>query len=154
MRWRPRQAHHFLTTPRKHLWFYFGTADEEARRASIGSGPEPKRTRRRDPKTMSNIELEARDRLMQRRRALRRGMADVREGEPGGTWIDYEASQEPLVESVRRELDEIDAALARIAEGRYGTCQSCGGPMGLQRLRAIPEARYCMGCSGHGVARD
>lgn len=103
---------------------------------------------------MSRIEIEARDRLLRRRQTLRRGMAEVREGEPGGTWIDYEASEEPLSEGVRRELAEIDAALARITEGRYGTCLSCGGPMGLQRLRAIPEARYCMGCSGHRVAQD
>jgi DnaK suppressor protein len=105
-------------------------------------------------KRMSRLESEAREMLMQRRQVLHRGMAEIREGEPGGVWIDYEAAPEPLSEGVRRELAEIDAALARIAEGRYGTCLSCGGPMGLQRLRAIPEARYCVGCSGQRVAQE
>jgi RNA polymerase-binding transcription factor DksA len=101
---------------------------------------------------MSRIEAEARDLLMQRRRALRRGQPEAREGDPGEAWTDYEGALEPISETVRRELAEIDAALGRIVEGRYGTCLACGGPMGLQRLRAIPEARYCVGCSGLGAA--
>ncbi len=101
---------------------------------------------------MSRLELEARDRLLHRRQTLRRGMAEAREDEPGGAWTDYEASTEPLSENVRQELAEIDAALSRIAEGRYGNCLRCGRPMGLQRLRAIPEARYCVACAGRREA--
>jgi DnaK suppressor protein len=103
---------------------------------------------------MSGIEVEARDLLMQRRRVLRSGHGEAGEGDPGATWTDYEVAPEPIAESVRRELEEIDAALGRIAEGRYGTCLSCGGPMGLQRLRAIPEARYCVGCSAQAANGD
>ncbi len=102
---------------------------------------------------MTRIEAEARELLLHRRRSLHRGMAEVRE-EPGSSWTDYEAAPEPLSEAVRRELEEIEAALARIAEGRYGNCLNCGGPMGLQRLRAIPEARYCLACSGQRAAAD
>ena len=51
-------------------------------------------------------------------------------------------------EHARQELAEVEAALRRIDEGVYGTCVDCGGPMGLQRIRAIPEARYCLSCSG------
>jgi hypothetical protein len=47
-----------------------------------------------------------------------------------------------------RELGEIDAALARIADGTYGTCESCGGAIGRDRLRALPEIRLCVRCSG------
>jgi DnaK suppressor protein len=47
-----------------------------------------------------------------------------------------------------RELVEIDAALARIADGTYGTCEICGGAIGRDRLRALPETRRCVGCSG------
>jgi DnaK suppressor protein len=100
---------------------------------------------------MSRIESEARDLLLQRRRTLRVVVPEAREGDSGASWIDYEAAPEPLSEPVRRELAEIEAALGRIADGRYGTCLSCGGPMGLQRLRAIPEARYCVGCSGQRI---
>ena len=103
---------------------------------------------------MSRIDVEARDLLLQRRRILRRTAADGIDGDLALHWTDYEAAPEPLSEGVRRELAEIDAALVRIEEGRYGRCLSCGGPMGLQRLRAIPEARYCVGCSGQGMAAE
>ena len=99
---------------------------------------------------MSRYETEARDVLLRRRRSLSQvvppGLAAA---DPSARWSDYEAAPEPASEAVRRELEEIDAALKRIQEGRYGTCLNCGGPMGLQRLRAIPEARYCLACSGH-----
>ncbi len=47
-----------------------------------------------------------------------------------------------------REVAEIDAALARIANGTYGTCEVCGGAIGRDRLRALPEVRRCVSCSG------
>ena len=97
---------------------------------------------------MSRIETEARDVLLRRRRSLSE-MAPQPTGDPAARWTDYEGAAEPRSELVRRELAEIDEALARIQDGRYGRCLACGGPMGLQRLRAIPEARYCLSCSGH-----
>jgi DnaK suppressor protein len=45
------------------------------------------------------------------------------------------------------ELSEIDAALARIADGTYGSCEQCGGAIGRDRLRALPEVRRCLACS-------
>jgi RNA polymerase-binding transcription factor len=102
---------------------------------------------------MSRIELEAREVLLRRRRSLSDiGPAPV--GDPAARWTDYEAASEPRSEIVRRELAEIDAALTRIQDGQYGTCIACGGPIGLQRLRAIPEARFCMACSGHAPHLD
>ncbi len=97
---------------------------------------------------MGRIEAEARDVLLRRRRSLADDTPPM-PGDPAARWCDYEGATDPLSEVVRRELAEIDAALLRIQEGRYGTCLNCGGPMGLQRLRAIPEARYCLACSGH-----
>lgn len=97
---------------------------------------------------MSRIEAEAREVLLRRRRALRQNRVPEL-ADPSARWTDWETTPDPIPEGVRRELADIDAALARIAEGSYGRCQSCGGPMGLQRLRALPEARYCVACSGH-----
>jgi RNA polymerase-binding transcription factor DksA len=68
--------------------------------------------------------------------------------DPEAHWHDWESTAEPLSDAMRQELTEIESALRRIEEGRYGLCISCGGPLGLQRMRAIPEARYCTGCSG------
>ena len=97
---------------------------------------------------MSRFEADARDMLLRRRRSLSEMAPPSAAGDPAARWTDYEGAAEPRSELVRRELAEIDAALARIEDGRYGRCLSCGGPMGLQRLRAIPEARYCIACSG------
>lgn len=46
----------------------------------------------------------------------------------------------------RRLLDEIDAAQARLAAGTFGSCEDCGRPIGLPRLRAMPTARRCVPC--------
>jgi DnaK suppressor protein len=43
-------------------------------------------------------------------------------------------------------LDEIDAALARLDDGTYGTCVTCGNPIGAERLEAIPYAKQCIEC--------
>ena len=43
-------------------------------------------------------------------------------------------------------LKEIDAALDKIAEGKYGQCEKCGGRIPLKRLQAKPQARYCLKC--------
>lgn len=51
---------------------------------------------------------------------------------------------EGLEEGAQQTLDEIEAALARIAEGSYGTCEVCGEPIGAERLSAIPWARLCI----------
>jgi RNA polymerase-binding protein DksA len=45
-----------------------------------------------------------------------------------------------------QELREIDAALARVAGGNYGTCIDCGGDIGLERLRLEPTAVRCFNC--------
>ena len=47
----------------------------------------------------------------------------------------------------REELEEVEAALARIEAGHFGTCERCGGAVGRQRLRAVPEARHCLACA-------
>jgi RNA polymerase-binding transcription factor DksA len=40
-----------------------------------------------------------------------------------------------------------DAARARLAAGRYGTCERCGQPIGDERLAARPAARQCVRCA-------
>jgi len=51
---------------------------------------------------------------------------------------------EGLAEGAQQTLSEIDAALGRIDDGTYGSCQMCGKPIGEDRLRAIPWARLCI----------
>ena len=44
------------------------------------------------------------------------------------------------------ELRALDAALARMDEGSYGTCIDCGGEIEVERLRAAPAALRCIRC--------
>jgi len=46
-----------------------------------------------------------------------------------------------------RELEEIEAALARLDDGTFGVCERCGRALGHTRLTAEPAARFCFGCS-------
>jgi RNA polymerase-binding protein DksA len=55
--------------------------------------------------------------------------------------IDY-----TLEENSERLLNAIDAALQRIEDGTYGTCQTCGQPIGAERLDALPYTTQCIDC--------
>ena len=46
----------------------------------------------------------------------------------------------------RQTLVEIEAALDRLAAGRYGWCEQCGRPIAAALLGARPQARYCAAC--------
>ena len=70
------------------------------------------------------------------------------EHDPEGATIAFERAQvAALLERARRRLASIDLALARIADGSYGTCESCGQPIPAGRLAARPAARSCIGCA-------
>lgn len=43
-------------------------------------------------------------------------------------------------------LERIDDALARLEDGRFGYCESCGGEISLTRLVNDPAARQCSKC--------
>ncbi|MBM4032706.1 MAG: TraR/DksA family transcriptional regulator [Planctomycetes bacterium] len=51
-----------------------------------------------------------------------------------------------LIENSEETLREIDAALQRIEEGSYGTCEEGGHPISKNRLKVIPWARLCIEC--------
>ena len=44
------------------------------------------------------------------------------------------------------ELRELEAARTRLADGRYGVCDDCGGDIGYERLKANPAAVRCIAC--------
>jgi DnaK suppressor protein len=47
----------------------------------------------------------------------------------------------------RAELEQIEAAQARIEAGAFGACETCHRPIPLARLRVTPTARHCPGCA-------
>ncbi|MDX2926513.1 MULTISPECIES: TraR/DksA C4-type zinc finger protein [Streptomyces] len=51
-----------------------------------------------------------------------------------------------LAASARMVLADVEAALDRIAEGRYGNCHLCRRAIDRERLVIVPQARYCARC--------
>ncbi len=51
-----------------------------------------------------------------------------------------------LVSSEHDALFEIDEALRRLEEGRYGVCESCSKHIERPRLQALPFAKMCVSC--------
>lgn len=67
------------------------------------------------------------------------------EHDPEGTTIAFELSQaSALLEQSRRGLAQIEAALARIDAGAYGSCEVCGEEIPEGRLEARPWTPYCI----------
>lgn len=64
-----------------------------------------------------------------------------------------DAVLEGIDEAALAEIAEIDAALVRIDDGRYGTCRSCHEPIDPQRLLAVPQAVLCVSCSAGAERR-
>ena len=59
----------------------------------------------------------------------------------------FERDHELILMNQEREmLAQIDRALARIDDGTYGVCESCGEPIGKMRVMAFPRATLCLSC--------
>ena len=59
----------------------------------------------------------------------------------------FEREQEiSLANNAREMCDQSRRALSRIAGGTYGVCESCGSPIGKNRLLAFPRATLCLTC--------
>lgn len=54
----------------------------------------------------------------------------------------------------RRALADIDLALVRMDTGRYGLCRSCGAPIPVVVLEAIPKTTLCLTCQPHSERGD
>ena len=49
-----------------------------------------------------------------------------------------------LAAQLQDQLDDVEAALARIDAGRYGSCEICEKPVAAARLEAMPSTRFCI----------
>lgn len=104
-------------------------------------------------------------RLTQRRQELRRYLAgevnELRDFDQTGVGDEIDISVDSEHAAIRsqladfesRELKQIDAAIERIEEGRYGKCDSCGGSIGVERLRAVPYVADCIECARQAERR-
>ena len=51
-----------------------------------------------------------------------------------------------IVDSLKVHLDKVDASLARIDNGTYGTCAGCSNRIAPERMEARPVSRLCIDC--------
>jgi len=51
-----------------------------------------------------------------------------------------------LSDNERQQLDSIEAALRKIETSSYGNCEGCSKAIPAPRLKAVPQARYCVQC--------
>lgn len=96
--------------------------------------------------------------LLQRRDELRQrfgmGLADlVNESHDSvGDTADaaFDATGEELAshlaEIESEELAQVETALARIKQGRYGSCDGCDQKISVARLSALPHSTLCIEC--------
>lgn len=76
------------------------------------------------------------------------------EHDPEGATIAVERQQlSALAEAARRALVDVDAAVARLDAGTYGSCTLCARPIGDPRLDARPTAALCIRCATGSSAR-
>jgi RNA polymerase-binding transcription factor DksA len=57
-----------------------------------------------------------------------------------------QAADASLFRNLKRNLEEVEAALCRCDNGTYGRCQRCGERIEWARLEAHPQAALCMYC--------
>lgn len=107
-----------------------------------------------------------RERLQKRRReiaasraASERGALEVREGRTDPEYeesaqadhVEYTLNQ--LSDAQARELEQVDAALARVDAGTYGICVECEQRIAPDRLAALPYALRCAECAAREESR-
>src|SRR4051812_41758349 len=70
------------------------------------------------------------------------------EHDPEGATIAFERAQlTAVLQATRRQVADLDRALARVGDGTYGICERCGDPIPAARLAARPSARTCVACA-------
>ena len=52
-----------------------------------------------------------------------------------------------LGNAARTEITLVKQAIARIDKGKYGLCQVCQKPIGMERLKAVPYSSLCIKCA-------
>jgi DnaK suppressor protein len=72
-------------------------------------------------------------------------------------WTTADVDADTLIANAERHskaLTDTIAALEKVADGRYGVCESCGEAIGYPRLLANPSARRCLVCQQAEEARS
>ena len=93
--------------------------------------------------------------LLAERKRLKAGLAEGIVAPDPMTYGSQAAAASQVFEQQRdlalREKDQlhfeaVEAALARLDAGTFGTCIRCGRPIAPERLEALPWAAHCIEC--------
>ena len=60
--------------------------------------------------------------------------------------LQQQAMSKEQLRRVRLRLAQVRRALAAVEDDEYGLCRRCEEPIGVRRLRAFPEAPFCVTC--------
>lgn len=76
------------------------------------------------------------------------GSGDDDEHDPDGSPVSLQRTLAlALVEHAESKILALDAAAARLRDGTYGICDTCGCSIPAERLAASPSACLCVGCA-------
>lgn len=75
---------------------------------------------------------------------------DAKDWEELATEREDDEVLEDLGLSAQNEIRAIHAALARIEEGEYGFCVTCGSEIAPERLDVVPATPFCQNCAPSG----
>ena len=71
---------------------------------------------------------------------------DVRDIADEAIEAEYRNVSAELTQLETRELEQIENALRRISDGKYGDCDQCAKHIPMARLQALPYATMCIKC--------
>ena len=57
-----------------------------------------------------------------------------------------QATASAINEILERDREQSEQAARLRAAGKAGTCEDCGGPIGAERMEALPDSTRCVGC--------
>lgn len=106
------------------------------------------------PKALE-AELAAARRLVEDLRAELFGILAEQEAKPPddehdveGSSVGYERARvTALLAGAERRLHDLEGVGERLADGSYGICQACAGPIGEERMAALPASTRCIACA-------
>ena len=114
--------------------------------------------RKRELETFRKLLHERRQELMTEASRTVDGMGETREQFPDPTdRASLEGNRNLMLRIRDRErklITKIEDALKRIDDGSYGLCESCGGPIGVDRLKARPVTTLCIDCKSLQEAQE
>jgi len=72
--------------------------------------------------------------------------SDIDSGDEEADETEEFGTQLSIAQLLKERLADIELALKKIKEGKYGICEKCGKKISLDVLKVVPESRLCKEC--------